>query len=58
MVYRARGYFGAKSKVYNTTMKRAVKETSLCSDSKDIQRRKSSCYYYSKSEAENVMYSF
>ena len=29
MVYRARGYFGAKSKVYNATMKRAVKEQPL-----------------------------
>ena len=28
-VYRGRGYFGAKSKVYDATMKRAVKENPL-----------------------------
>ena len=29
MIYRYRGYFGAKSRSYDETMKRAVKENSL-----------------------------
>ena len=39
MVYRDRGYFGAKSKGYDETMKRAIKEHPL--EIRDIFRYKS-----------------
>jgi IS5 family transposase len=38
VVYRDRGYFGAKSKGYNATMKRAVKKHPL--EIRDILRNK------------------
>jgi hypothetical protein len=40
MVYRYRGYFGAKAKFYDATMRRALKEHSLRMS--DIFRKKES----------------
>jgi len=41
-VYRGRGYLGAKSKGYDATIKRGVKEHLL--GTSDISGRKSSCH--------------